>query len=77
MERKRIKALIELSSNIDEADKVITDKVGLTTLREKLAFLKGMFDEIEIVSEDTSYTDVFIYRLWLQEIIEGHCSESH
>ena len=75
MERERIKALIELSSNIDDADKVITDEVGLTDLREKIAFLKGMFDEIEIVPGDTSYTDEFVYRLWLQEIIEGHCND--
>lgn len=74
MDRKWIKALIELSSNIDEADKVITNEVGLTDLREKLAFIKGMFDEIEVVHGDTSYTDEFVYRLWLQEIIEGNCS---
>ena len=42
MDRERIKLLIELSSTVEEADRVIVD-AGFTTVREKYAFLKGMF----------------------------------
>lgn len=43
MNREKIKMLIELSADVKEADKVITEQ-GFCTTREKIAFLKGMFD---------------------------------
>lgn len=43
MDRERVKLLIELSPTVEEADRVIVD-AGFTAVREKLAFLKGMFD---------------------------------
>ena len=42
MDRERIKLLIELSSTVEEADQVIVD-AGFTVVREKYAFLTGMF----------------------------------
>lgn len=32
MERERIKALIELSSTVEDADKILSDNIGLNTL---------------------------------------------
>lgn len=72
MERERIKALIELSSTVEDADKILSDNIGLNTLNEKLAFLKGMFNEIEIVVRNNTDTDELLYMLWLHAIIEGH-----
>lgn len=43
MNREKIKMLIELSASADEADAVIREQ-GFCTIREKIAFLKGMFD---------------------------------
>lgn len=73
MDREQIKAIIELSSTVEDADKVLSDIVGLNTLNEKLAFLKGMFDEIEIVPKNKTVTDELFYVLWLHAIVEGHC----
>lgn len=71
MERNQIKLLIELSSTVEEADKVLSEKACLKSLSEKLAFLRGMFDEIEIVGRDNTETDELRYMLWLHSIIEG------
>lgn len=43
MKREQIRMLIVLSPNVEEADKVIVN-AGFTAVREKIAFLKGMFD---------------------------------
>lgn len=43
MKRERVRALIELSSSVEEADEIIVNE-GLVTVKEKIAFLKGMFD---------------------------------
>ncbi len=43
MNRKKMKMLIELSSNVKEADAVV-EELGFGTIKEKIAFLKGMFD---------------------------------
>lgn len=68
--RMQIKALIELSSTVKDADKIITDMVGLKTLKEKLAFLKGMFDEIEIIDKCPNDSNELFYNLWLDSIIQ-------
>ena len=43
MNREKIKMLIEFSSGVEEADAIIREQ-GFCTIREKIAFLKGMFD---------------------------------
>ncbi len=42
MERERVKALIELSDDVSEADEIISKEIKTTN--EKIAFLRGMFD---------------------------------
>ena len=44
MNREKIKILIELSRTVEEADIVITENTGLQSIKEKYAFLRGMFD---------------------------------
>lgn len=41
--RERVKALIELSNSVEQADEIITNE-GFVSVKEKIAFLKGMFD---------------------------------
>lgn len=59
MNREKIKMLIELSPTIEDADRVIED-AGFKTVKEKFAYLQGMFDSTVIgrfdgqsVSEDS------------------------
>lgn len=47
--REVVKTLIELSSTVEEADKVIEENYGFESIGEKLAFIKGMFD-VEVIS---------------------------
>lgn len=44
LSREVVKTLIEIASNVEEADKVINDNYNFKTIDEKIAFLKGMFD---------------------------------
>lgn len=48
--REVVKSLIESSSNVEEADKIINEKYNFKTIGEKIAFLKGMFD-VRLVSK--------------------------
>lgn len=43
MNREKIKLLIELSETVEDADAIIVG-AGFTAVREKWAYLKGMFD---------------------------------
>ena len=49
MQRERVKALIVLSRNIEEADMEIVKYLGNVSIKEKIAFLRGMFD-VQIIS---------------------------
>lgn len=50
MEREKVKALIILSRNTEEADMEIVKFLGDVSTREKIAFLRGMFD-VQIISK--------------------------
>lgn len=49
MERERVQALIILSSSTEEADLEIVRFLGNVSVKEKIAFLRGMFD-VQIIS---------------------------
>lgn len=51
--KKVIKTLIELAPNVEEADKVINENYNFKSMREKIAFLKGMFD-VKLISKHDS-----------------------
>lgn len=57
MERKQIKALIELSNSFEEANEVIEKYTGYTSFETKIAYLKGMFD-CSIVGEERDSLEV-------------------
>ncbi len=44
MEREKIKTLIELSTNFERADAVLTKYTDYETDAERIAYLQGMFD---------------------------------
>ena len=50
LDRHYIKVSIELSHNVEEADKVINEKCNFKSINEKIAFLKEMFN-VEVVDE--------------------------
>ena len=66
--RDVVKILIEMSPNVNEADKVINEYYGFESIREKVAFLKGMFD-IEIVGHKNDEPDEMTYYAMLHTII--------
>lgn len=66
--REAIKALIELSTTVEEANEVIEETAGLKTLKEKVAFLEGMFD-VEIIDRKRSDSLELVYNLYLNAII--------
>ena len=43
MNREKVRMLIELSENVEQADSVVTEQ-GFSTIKEKIAYIKGMFD---------------------------------
>lgn len=66
--REVVKALIELSPNVDEADKVIDENYDFKSIREKVAFLKGMFDA-QIVGHENDEPNEMTYFAMLHTII--------
>ena len=70
-ERERTKAIIELAPDVDFADKAIVRFLGNVSTKEKIAFLRGMFD-INIVRYDNDpLPDETIYKLLLDGIINA------
>ncbi len=67
-DRQRVQALIELSTTFEKADEVIEKYVGFKTVKEKLAFLYGMFDDRIIDPHPTPDEDA--YRIILNSIIQ-------
>lgn len=56
MERERVQALIILSSSTEEADTEIVGFLGNVSVKEKIAFLRGMFD-VQIISRCSQTND--------------------
>lgn len=68
-ERKVIKVLIKIAPTTEEADEILENCAGLKTIKEKIAFLRGMFDCKNIYEQKTD-SDEEIYQLALQSIID-------
>ena len=69
--RRHIKILLEISKTVEEADEVINKNYGFESIREKVAFLKGMFD-IQIIGHEEKEPDEMDYFSMLATII-NHC----
>ncbi len=67
--REVIKTLIELAPNVDEADKVINENYDFKSIREKVAFLKGMFD-VQVVGHEKDEPDETTYFAMLATVIQ-------
>lgn len=65
-----IKALIELSSTVEAADEVINEHFRFKSVKEKIAFLKGMF-EVEVIDAKKDDSDELIYNCMLNAIINA------
>lgn len=68
--QKDVKVLIELCTDVEKADRIIKDYYGFETIREKVAFLKGMFD-ISIVGHEHEEPNEDTYRMMLGAIINA------
>lgn len=66
--RQAIKLLIEYSTNVSEAKERLEKYTDFKTLKEKIAFLQGMFDAVIVDRKETD-TDEFVYELLLNAII--------
>lgn len=67
--REYVKILIQLSRTPAEADKAITENFGFESCKEKIAFLKGMFD-CKVLDAQPYDPDEMIYDLMLRGIIK-------
>lgn len=65
--RLTTKVLIETAKTIEQADQVIEKYAGPMTLKEKIAFLKGMFG-VEIIDQKAKDSDELIYENMLHAI---------
>ena len=65
--RLTAKVLIEAATNTERVDRIIDDYAGSMTLKEKIAFLKGMFG-VEIIDQKTEESDEQIYEIMLHAI---------
>lgn len=62
-----VKALIELSQNWEDADKIILEFYGFKTTSEKIAFVKGIFD-VECIGHERD-TDEMTYAALLTSVL--------
>lgn len=65
-----VKTLIECCTDVKKADRIINDYYGFETIREKVAFLKGMF-EVTIVGHEHDEPDENTYIILLNAIIKA------
>ena len=68
LNRSQIQILLETSETVEEADEVINKNFDFESVREKVAFLKGMFD-IQIVGHEEKEPDEMDYFSMLATII--------
>ena len=66
--REIIKTLIELSTDVEEADKVINENYDFKSIREKVAFLRGMFG-VEVIGHEKDEPDEMTYFAMLSTVI--------
>lgn len=63
-----VRILIEISPTVEEANEVIDHFFGFETIKEKIAFLKGMFD-VKCIDHDEK--DEATYYAMLNAIINS------
>ena len=68
MNRVVAKVLIETSPTTEQANNIINEYGGFETVKEKIAFLKGMFG-VEIIDQQPNDSDELVYELMLNAIL--------
>lgn len=68
LSRERVKILLETARTVEEADEVINKNFDFESIREKVAFLKGMFD-IQIIGHEEKEPNEMDYFSMLATII--------
>lgn len=69
LKREDLKLMIEISPTVEDADKLIQEQMNFSTTKEKIAFLKGMFDVGVIIDQKPEDSDELIYNLLLSGIL--------
>lgn len=70
LDRKQIKILLETAPTVEDADEIINKTFSFKSIREKVAFLKGMFD-VEIVGHEENEPDEMSYFAMLATVISS------
>lgn len=68
LSREQVKILLQTARTVEEADEVISKNFDFESLREKVAFLKGMFD-VQIMGHEEKEPDEMDYFSMLASII--------
>lgn len=68
LSREQVKILLETAGTVEEADEVISKNFDFESIREKVAFLKGMFD-VQIIGHEEKEPDEIDYFSMLASII--------
>lgn len=68
LSREHVKIMLETARTVEEADEVIGKYYNFESIREKVAFLKGMFD-VQVVGHEEKEPDEMDYFSMLATII--------
>ena len=68
LSREQVEILLETAGTVEEADEVISKNFDFVSIREKVAFLKGMFD-VQIIGHEEKEPDEIDYFSMLASII--------
>ena len=68
LSREQVKILLQTARTVEEADEVIIKNFDFESIREKVAFLKGMFD-VQIIGHEEKEPDEMDYFSMLASII--------
>lgn len=67
---EEVKLLLETATTVEKAEQVMSDHTAFETVKEKIAFLKGMFGEKIPDEKLRDDSDEDIYRMLLNTIVE-------
>ena len=68
LSREHVKIMLKTARTVEEADEVISKYYNFESIREKIAFLKGMFD-VQIVGQEEKEPDEMDYFSMLATIV--------
>lgn len=74
MDGKALKGLIEMCTTPDKIDEKLSKYTDFETTKEKIAFLRGMFYELDmkIIDKEKDDSDEFCYQLYLNAIVHHY-----